>query len=122
MRKRFALFPVILLLFSAGVPAHATSPLPAAPEYGTALLTIRFNQRNLYLDKAVANAVGQAKAAKPDVVFDVQLNPALQGSDQESLRKVVNALRAAGAADAQIRGSIGQGSGEPYDIVRVFVQ
>jgi hypothetical protein len=102
--------------------APAAAPVPDAVEYRTPLIIVRFNQRNIYFEKALYNAVSKALSIKPDAMFDVALAPGLgSGVSQNNLDKVVNAMRKIGVPQPQIRTAQGANTGNRYDEVQIFV-
>lgn len=110
-----------LAVLSPGVSAQ---PMPVQAENAAqALVTLRFNQRNVYFEKALYNAVSHALKVKPDARFRVTMHPSTQGGSAEAnLARVTKAFTAMNIPETQVQAEMAGSIGEPYDTAYVFVQ
>ena len=91
----------------------------AALAQGPALMTIRFNQKNIAYQSKLNDVVQQALALKPTTVFEVvNVTPEGQGTRGQ---EVAEAITKAGAPAAQVTVSSETGNVNSEE-VRVFVR
>lgn len=122
---RILLVACLMTLGAAALPAASAHAQDAGPavENRTPLVIVRFNQRNLSVEKALYNAVSKASEAKPTVMFDVVQRPGLKNDgDNASLNKVAATLVKVGVPQGNITTATGPASGEPFDEVYVYVR
>lgn len=121
-----------VLAFSAGAEAQEQKSAPQGPRFSyyqadVPLMTIRFNQQNVYFERPLYTVVKRAVDVKPDVVFDLQAEaPQSSSRDQsaiaarQSLGRVINAMQEIGVPKQQMRSKIVPGKAE-YPVVNIFV-
>jgi hypothetical protein len=98
---------------------------------GRPLVVVRFNQPRVYYDQQLYDAIAQAVAIKPDVMFDVvSFAPATGDSDNDSkwqetaghhTQLVVSSMQNIGIPLARIRITGQTQPGIRYDETQVFV-
>ena len=99
---RLSLAVIATALLSLPLPV-ITGPA-AAQSYesasrGKPLMVIRFNQRNVYYDRQLYNAVSQAVQVKPSVMFDlVAVSPQVEGRAEQQRYQAATAQHAARVA------------------------
>ncbi len=120
-----AAFTVLAL----SIPGAMALPLPAAQlqagmiqETRTPLVIIRFNQRNVYFERALYAAVKKALETKPGVIFDLLLHPGPQATGAANLNRVTDAMLRMGLPAERLQAAAGPASGQPYDEVRIYVR
>lgn len=130
-------FPVVACM-SLAAPAIAQSTVSASEEgfsvagQQSPLVIIRFNQRNVYFEQALANALAKAKSVKPTASYTVLLTlppgdskkaaAQIAKAGNYNLARVVTVLRENGISDANIRIVREESASVGSDEVRVFIQ
>lgn len=129
----------LLLLLIIGVSAHFSpvyavsmgASLTISPSQ-VPLVIIRFNQRAVYYERQLFNAIQRAVDAKPSVRFEVVSYVPITGQHSRDSRamnmastnqnKVLNSMREIGIPRKRIGVHIEPDSRLKYDEVHVFVQ
>lgn len=120
-----------LLAFTLAVSATFTATSAVAVEGAQPLVTIRFNQPQVYFDKQLYGAIEKALAIKPDVLFDV-VSFAPEGANAEATKKwqavagrntrsVIAAMTGMGVPMDRISVTGQSQAGLRYDETQVFV-
>lgn len=130
MRRFFKQLRGVLWMTAAVMPL-----LAAAQSLGdgrSALVTIRFNQANVYFDQQLTSAITRVMQVKPDAVFDVVAFAPSSGNalaDRQwqaiagrNTKGVVNAMLGLGISMEQMN-VIGKSTpGLKYDETRIYVR
>lgn len=134
--RHLLLVPFIFAAFTATSPAPSAAQGIDGQRYASAneipLVVIRFNQRRVFFEKPLYNAVSKAVAAKPNVVFDV-VSFVPQASSSGSQDKVdanaasqqasvINTLQQIGISRQQIRVSRDIAPDTQFHEVYVYVE
>jgi len=88
-----------------------------------ALLIIRFNQKHVYFDKALATAVQSVEKAKPGSVYNVvsYTPPSIQDA-QANLQAVTQQMQALGIPGSRIESSSQPSDEVKSQEIRIFVE
>jgi hypothetical protein len=127
--RRF--FCPVLLALTLVVSATFPATSAIATEGAQPLVTIRFNQPQVYFDKQLYGAIAKALAIKPDVLFDV-VSFAPEGANAEATKKwqavagrntrsVIEAMKGMGVPMDRISVTGQSQAGLRYDETQVFV-